>query len=394
MRRKLRAGRVTAIAVLLAALVSGGCGSDSDTKSSSDEYQIGFAAGMTGFLSFYDPAAVKGMTAAIDDVNARDLAGGKKFKLTVKDMKSRPPVGVTVVNELISDGAKFLMMPGDVDTALPGSIVAQRKSIPFMTVLAGDASYRERAGRYAFLNGPGTLAEGAAQAEYAYAQGHRTAYMVTSNDIGFTSSISQAFEERFNQLGGKVIGTTLFHIDDTQFEATATRAVHADADVLISQTFMPTTVSFLRALDAAGNDKPIILNEGSDQSSIFESGPQLANTTVVSYGYYRGPASVTKQFQNAYRKRYDELPPSHSEIQAGNAIYTLATAVKKAGSDDPERVYDALNTLVEVPGVTGLITYKGAEGVQRSSFGIFEFDVAKKEKKLVKLLTPEVVPDG
>src|SRR6476646_9600654 len=72
-------------------------------------YMIGFAAGLTGFLSFFDNPVLQGLNAAVADVNARGLAGKYTLELNVKDMKSQPAVSATVVQDLLSAGAKFII---------------------------------------------------------------------------------------------------------------------------------------------------------------------------------------------------------------------------------------------------------------------------------------------
>jgi branched-chain amino acid transport system substrate-binding protein len=393
------------VAVPLAALAIAACGSSDKSSSgggsastggggkASQPYPIGFAAGKTGFLSFYDGPVESGMKAAIADINSRGMAGKYKLQLSVKDMKSQPALGATVVQELLSSGSKFIISPCDVDTGLPGSLVAVRAKVPVMSSCAGDSTYRQRAGSYAFLNVPGTLAQGAVSAEWANDKGYKTAYVLTSNDIGYTQTMGEAFEDRFKQLGGQILGTTVSSLGETNYEAIATKVVAAHPDVIYATTILPGLVSLMRDLQRAGNKSPLLVNDSADAKATFQGGPQLDNTTMVSFGYYRGAGSVADRFIASYKQQNGgDPPPDDSAISGGDAMYAIAAALKKAGTDDPQKVYDALNGENGVVGVSGLITYQGNNGEPVKPFTIFKFDRKKKEIVQVESRSPKVIP--
>ena len=405
-RLRRRAWALPVVATALVALVIAGCGSDDDgggggsasssggDKPASVPYPIGFAAGKTGFLSFYDGPVELGMNAAIADVNERGLAGKYKLELTVKDMKSQPALGATVVQELLSDGSKFIISPCDVDTGLPGSLVAVRAKVPVMSSCAGDSTYRQRAGEYAFLNVPGTLAQGAVTAEYANEQGYKSAYILTSNDIGYTQTMSEAFEDRFKALGGEVLGTTVSSLGETNYEAIATKVVSQKPDVIYATTILPGLVSLMRDLQRAGSKSPLLVNDAADATATFQGGPQLDTTTMTSFGYYREEGSVADQFIEKYKEQNGgDPPPDDSAISGGDAVYSIAAALKKAGSDDTQKVYEALNTAKDVVGVSGLITYEGNNGEPVKPFTIFTFDRANKKTVQKESRSPEEIPE-
>jgi branched-chain amino acid transport system substrate-binding protein len=372
---------------------SGSSGGSSDSGgSASKPYPVGFAAGKTGFLSFYDGPVEQGMKAAIEDVNKRGLAGDYKIELTVKDMKSDPARSATVVQELLSEGNKFIISPCDVDTGLPGSLVAVRQEIPVMSSCAGDSTYRQRAGDYAFLNVPGTLAQGATTAEYANEEGYKTAWVVTSNDIGYTQTMSEAFEDRFEQLGGEVLGTTVSGLSETNYRAVATKVVNEKPDVIYTTMILPGLVSMMRDLERAGNTSPIIVNDAADAEATFQGGPQLDNTTMVSLGTYTGEGAVSKEFIASFEKLFGSPPPDDSAISGGDAVYEIAAALKEAGTDDPQAVYEALDNLEDVPTVSGLTTYKGNDGEPVKPFTIYSFDREAKQKEEIESRYAKEIP--
>ena len=55
-------------------------------------------------------------------------------------MKSDPMLGGTVVQELISDGANFIVTTCDTDVSLPGAQIAAANSLPVMSSCGADAA--------------------------------------------------------------------------------------------------------------------------------------------------------------------------------------------------------------------------------------------------------------
>ncbi|RFC68012.1 ABC transporter substrate-binding protein [Mesorhizobium denitrificans] len=58
---------------------------------------IGVASGQTGTLAPWDQGAARGAELAVEDINAKGGVLGRPLKLVVRDTKSDPSLGPTVV---------------------------------------------------------------------------------------------------------------------------------------------------------------------------------------------------------------------------------------------------------------------------------------------------------
>ena len=360
-------------------------------------YKIGWATDKTEYLSFVDEPLHKGMQVAIDEINAGGGIDGKvKIELDARDMKADPMLGGTVVQELIADGANFIVTTCDTDVSLPGAQIAAANKLPVMSSCGADAAGPSQVeGEFAFLNVPGTLSQGAALAEYAARKGYKKAYTLKSKDEGYTQTLAEAFEDRFKELGGEVVGMDFFSIGDTNYRVTATKMVNSDADVLMSNTFPPDTTGFLKDLERVGNTKPILLVDGNDTPVIFEAGPQLDLATMATYGGNRSEGSLFARFEEEYKAKFSNEPESLQTALGYDLVMVVAAAVKAAGSTDGEAVAKALNGLSEVPGATVLITYKDSplgRGLPKKDYAIVTFDTAGKKFVVQEMVFPEKIP--
>jgi branched-chain amino acid transport system substrate-binding protein len=70
------------------------------------------------------------------------------------------------------------------------------------------------------------------------------------------------------------------------------------------------------------------------------------------------PYAESKEFLNAYKKKYGEIPSSPWPIYAADAVNIIANAVHTTGSTDPDVLQDYLrNQANGVPGITGPIGF-------------------------------------
>jgi branched-chain amino acid transport system substrate-binding protein len=360
-------------------------------------YKIGWAADLSNYLSFVDGPLAKGMEVALDELNgAGGIAGKVKIELQKRDMKADPMLGGTVVQELISDGANFIVTTCDTDVSLPGAQIAAAKSVPVMSSCGADAAGPGQVpDGFGFLNVPGTLTQGAMLAEYAYGKGYRKAYTLKSQSEGYTQTLAKAFEERFKELGGEIVGSDFFTIGDTSYRVIATKMVNSDADVLMSNTFVPDTTAFLKDLERLRNKKPLLLVDGNDAPVVFDGGPQLALAVMSTYGGNRTKGSAFERFEKEYEAKFGGPPESLQTALGYDLIVAVAAAVEAAGTFDGSAVRDALLNLENVPGATGLITYKNSPigpGIPKKDYAMVTFDLAKKQFVVESVGFPEKFP--
>lgn len=405
-RGRWRAWMVACLGVILCLVVISGCGGSSDSDDSSsgeslpdgETFTIGWASDQTGPYAFVDDAMAQGIDIAVDQVNADGgLAGKWPVEVDRRDCKGEAAVCTTVTRELLDDDVQFLMGPSESDTAVPAAQLAAAAKIPIVPALAGTATFPSKVpDDYGFLFNPGTLSLGAAIAEYAYDQGYKTAWTVASPDIDYTQSIGEVFNARFEELGGEIVGESQFAVGDRSFRTIATEISNADPppDVIMPTTFLPDTATFLRDLERVNNEIPILINDGNDSTTVFDAGPQLENTTMLTLGGETAGGEGWNNYLAEYRKEYGEDPEAlEYEASGWDFIMMLNAAVTAADSTDGTAIRDAMIDLDGAPG-EALGNTKFEENILVKPWAPVTFDLANRE--LIadqEPLTPEEIPD-
>lgn len=379
--RKRRRGMLLVSAALFLGLPAGAVAAGLEAGTT---YKIGWASDKSNYLSFVDEPLAKGMEVAIDEINAKGgIAGKVKIELDRRDMKSDPMLGATVVQELIGDGANFIVTTCDTDVSLPGAQMAAKAGLPVISSCGADAAGPSQVpDGFGFLNVPGTLTQGAFLAEYAAKQGYKKAFTLKSKSEGYTHTLAAAFEERFRELGGEIVGEAFYTLGDSSYRVTAAKMVNGDADVIMSNTFPPDTTGFLKDLERLGNTKPILLVDGNDTPVIFDAGKQLGQSVMATYGGNRTPGSTFEKFEAEYRTKFGADPESLQTALGYDLVVSVAAAVEAAGSTDGKAVRDALDNIENVQGATGPITFKASpigRGIPKKDYALVKFDLETRK---------------
>ena len=232
-------------------------------------------------------------------------------------------------------------------------------------------------------------------AELAIKRGYKKAFTLKSNSEGYTQTCAKAFEARFTELGGTIVGQSYYDIGEKNFRVIATKIVNSDADVVMTNSFSTDTVSFLKDLERLGNKKPLLLVDGNDAPVIFEAGPQLDLATMTTYGGEQSATSAFSKFETEYEKKFGKPPESLQTALGYDLVMVVAAAVKAAGRTDGTAVATALNKLENAQGATGLITYKDSpvgRGLPKKFYAVTTFDRANHKFNVVELAWPQKIP--
>ena len=108
--------------------------------------KIGLVTALSGQSALAGEAITRGLTLAIDEVNAKGgLLGGRKLELVRRDDEGSPPKGVMAARELIYK-EKVAVLFGGLDTPVSVAIVqmANQEKVPFMGPWARSSSHNTR----------------------------------------------------------------------------------------------------------------------------------------------------------------------------------------------------------------------------------------------------------
>jgi branched-chain amino acid transport system substrate-binding protein len=245
---------------------------------------------------------------------------------------------------------------------------------------------------YIFANAVTDNVQGAAQAEYAHSQGYNNAYLLRSPDIEYTQ-MPLYFKEAFEKLGGKVVGESIYALNQPDFSAEVTKikALDPQPDVIVTSAFEPDFPAFIRQLRGAGVKIPVVCGDGIDSPTTFALGDVVEGVVFTSSGF-AAPGSPMAAYQEKYKAKFGKAPESIMDALGYDLAKVIEAAVAKADSVEPEKIRAALADLTDVQGATAVISYKGGNGTPTRPVNVLRIEGNKRVLISQKAPDPAIVP--
>jgi branched-chain amino acid transport system substrate-binding protein len=215
----------------------------------------------------------EGAQFAIDQINASGGVLGRQLELKTIDMRNDVAEGAKVTQQLIDEGAVYLI--GTVgDGILAEGSVACAAGVPISTGLGTAPSLVGDMGSCAYQLVMSDNIQAAVLAEYAVAQGYQTAYTLGSSEIPYTKNLPIYFTDAFEHAGGTVVGSDEYKIGAGDYSAVVTKLQNADPtpDVVFTPMFIPDSIVFLRQLRQAGLTMPVLSTDGNADAALLDAG--------------------------------------------------------------------------------------------------------------------------
>ena len=354
--------RVAAFAFVLS-LMGAACSSNSSgdatsgspgASGSGEPIIVGFPADLSTDWSYYDSPMKEGAQFAIDQINASGGILGRQLELKTIDMRNDVAQGAKVTQQLIDDGAVYLI--GTVgDGILAEGSVACSAGIPISTGLGTAPSLVGDMGPCAYQLVMSDNIQAAVLAEYAASQGYKTAYTLGSNEIPYTKNLPIYFADAFEHGGGTVVGSDQYKIGAGDYSAAVTKlaSVNPPPDVVFTPMFIPDSVVFFRQLRQAGLTMPVLSTDGNADAALLDAGAKAIDglTFTNSVCTAEGDPGV-KGFYTDYNAEYGKDPSSYVAVIGYDEINILRSAIEAANSAAPADIIAALAN-VDYTGISG-----------------------------------------
>lgn len=346
-----------------------------------------------GGLASIDGPSLNGAKLAAKQINdAGGLLGGRMIEITAIDTKNDLKEAATGAKRAVSiEGLVAGIGHSDTTFALASAPLFQAKGIPFVTSGATSPDLPDMVGNEMFLACFADDVQAHAMAEYAYnTLGVHNIVIWTDNAMDYTKGLSKYFQDRFTQLGGKVLLNDIYMTEDKDFSALVSRLkANPDAQAVFASSGPDTAGIIIKQIREAGITMPILGGDGYDTDLVSTvPGEALANEVYFTTHAYVGlDTGQANQFRAAYQKEYG-VPPENAFAALGyDAMGLVADAIKRAGSTDHAAVTAALAATSSFPAVTGNIAFLNGSRVPSKPVAIMYVDHAKVNLKTT--VTPQ-----
>jgi branched-chain amino acid transport system substrate-binding protein len=379
-------------AVMLVAACSSGETESTGAAAGSGEacaVKVGIASSQTGGLAYVDVPSLEGFEMWTEQVNA---AGGVDGKFTiqnvVKDTRSDPAQSATVAAELLGQNISFLITPGDADPSIAAGQLAQDAGVTAVSWFGSSPILPIAVGDRMFSNAFGDNAQAKVLADYATAQGFKTAYTLGSPDSAYTNLLPQFFKEAFEANGGSVVGEGQYIMGQASFSVIVDqiKAISPAPDVIMTPAYEPDFPTFIKALRGAGVKSVVLGTDGIDSPTTLALADIAEGVLYTTAGVLKNEGKMAT-FWADYKTKYGSDPETIFAVTGYEMGMTLEAAIKTAQSCEAEAIWKAWSNLEGVQGITGPIGYKGGDRMAIREIALIE--IKNSDRSLVGTFAPD-----
>ena len=372
-------------AVLAAALLMAGC-----KPQTANEIRIGLITPLTGDVKTFGESVKNSFETAVDEANRAGGVAGMKIVYVVVDDKNDPTEASNAANLLINRHKVHAIIGSVTSKAtIPVSDLAQSSKIPAITptatnpkVTVADGKRKDFMFRACFID----PFQGRVMARFAREtlhKGNAAVLFDASND--YSKGIAEFFADAFKRLGGKVVAYESYGKDDVDFSALLTKVKASGADALFLPDYYNKVGLIAKQAREKGIKATLIGPDGWDSPDLVKIAGDAMEGGYFSNHY--SPEDTRPEvagWVKKYKEKFGQTPDALGTL-AYDATNLLFEAIRKAGSNDPLKIREALAAIKGFKGVTGESTMDGNGDAVKSAVIL---QIVKGRQKFVKVVNP------
>jgi branched-chain amino acid transport system substrate-binding protein len=371
------------LAVLLPALVA-------VAPSHAKEIKIGLITPLSGDVKTFGESVRNSFLIAVEEANARGGVAGMKITYVIQDDKNDATEAANVANLLVNqERVKAIVGSVTSKATIPVSDIIQSAKIPTISptatnpkVTVADGKRKDYMFRACFID----PFQGAVMARFSreMLKGKNAAILFdASND--YSKGIAEVFRDAFRNQGGNVVAFDSYGKDDVDFSALLTKVKASGADVLFLPDYYNKVGLIAKQVQEKGLKVRLVGPDGWDSPDLVK----IAGSAIEG-GYFSNHYSPDDKrpevvaWVKKYKEKYGQVPDALGTL-AYDATNLLLEAIRKAGSDDPKKIRDALASIKNFKAVSGKSTLD-ANGDMIKSAAILKIEGGKQ--KFVMMVNP------
>ena len=342
--------------------------------------KVGAILAETGGASFLGGPEARTVRMLVEKINAAGGVNGDTIELIIKDSAGTPEKAISFAKQLIEE-EKVLAILGPSTSGETMSIkqICEDGKTILLSCAAAEVIVNP-VGRYVFKT-PQKDSDAVKKIYMAMQKMGVAKIAVLSDNTGFGKAGKEQLEAIAPEFAIQIVANEVYDKGATDLSAVVTK-IKADKNVqaVVNWSIVPAQAIVAKNIRQAGWDVPIFQSHGfgnikyveaagvAAEGIIFPAGRLLVADTLSADHPQK---SVLVQYRDEYEAKFQE-PASTFGGHGYDAIMILVNAMKAAGSNDSEKVRDAIENMKGFVGTGGVFNFSAADhnGLDIDSFAM------------------------
>jgi branched-chain amino acid transport system substrate-binding protein len=322
-----------------------------------DPIKIGHVAALSGASAQSGEAITRGLSLAIDEINAKGgLLGGRMLELVQRDDESTPPKGLVAARELMSQNVAAVLGGIDTPVSLAMVPVLNKEKCIYMGVWAAGTGITHNGANpnYAFRVSAVDALVDVKLLKFAHQKfgAKKAGLMLINNPWGQGNEKGLLAASKADPTV-EIAGVEKFENNDVDMVPQLTRLKDAGADSIILVVNAAPGAQVMKSRERMGWTAPVISHWGISGGRFPElAGPTAGEADFVqTYSFFGRQGPVGERVLAALEKKYPQIKGPQDVFapigtaNAYDAMHLLALGIAQAGSTDPDAIRAALEDM-------------------------------------------------
>ena len=298
------------------------------------QIKVGAILPLSGDLAALGEEVKRGIELATEDAKG----AVKNIAVIYEDDQYIPKMDVSAASKLINVDKVDVAMTMFVEQAKPMASMFNNNKTPLLVLW--DSNEFIKSNKYLFGNGFSTEKAGEVMAEYAYNNLHMKTVAIIGHIDPWADIISNAFNNKFQKLGGRVVYDERFNTDVADYKTAIVKIKQVNPDGVYFPMMPMNNAKFLMQAKQLGLNKPLLTGDALIQDVITETG--TASEGVHFTNIYSNDTDVLVK---KYKAKYGQEPMDVTLVSFGyDGLIKIADAAKAKG-ETAQEIADGLQSI-------------------------------------------------
>ena len=333
------------LTVVLLCLAVCGC----QQQGAGNAIKIGVITSLTGSQAAFGQAHKNGYAIALEELNAKGGINGKKIELDFYDDQSRPDQAVQGVNKLV-DQDHVPVILGSYSSESTRAIVpvVTSKQVPLVIPTSVADNIMQTGSQWIFRVCAGSGDYARATVDFLKNNGNPKKLAIVYENTNFGQANFKSMDEVAKSAGMDIVDTEAYQASTPDYKSLLQRVKAKDPDVVYFASYLLDATTLMRQSEQVNFNPKDYTSAGTGFAAAeFPTDKGAGKYANYTYSTAQWLPSAkwagSKEFDEKFFQNTKTHPAFHA-MQAYATLLVAADALKRAQSQTPAAIRDALRT--------------------------------------------------
>ena len=299
-------------------------------------------------------AALNGLVVAAEEINAKGGIDGQLVRLIVRDTKSQTDRAGAAVKDLLEVDKVVAVIGGVSAGSDEAARMANKLKIPMLALGSTMPGVPDKE-PWVFRLSSVDFFSGEVMAKFASSLRANSAIVLYDLYSEYARNLGFAFGKQFKRQ--HVVAGESYDLTSRDFSKQLTTIKRKNPDVVYLPAPVDQAAEIIKQARALGLNMPFLGTGSWDSLEFLSAAGAAANNCYVPARFNPEPTTESgRAFLDAYISKKATPPPAMAAL-GYDALKVLADALKASGGNGGEELREALRSIKNFSGLTGVITF-------------------------------------